>query len=133
MGMGFIERSLKTSGILLLASLPVGLYYYGLYPTLAFFSGGVWGVLNLLLMARLVVKVLSTEGLKLRAALPLLGLKFPLLYLTGYFLFSVDRFNPVYLLVGSALPIGVIVLKAAGRMLLSIDNSERAAQGAGKC
>ncbi|MFQ5500523.1 MAG: hypothetical protein ACE5FH_12730, partial [Candidatus Zixiibacteriota bacterium] len=89
--MGFIERSLKTSGILLLASLPVGLYYYGLYPTLAFFSGGVWGVLNLLLMARLVVKVLSTEGLKLRAALPLLGLKFPLLYLTGYFLFSVDR------------------------------------------
>jgi len=39
LGLDFITRTLKTTGVLLLIAFPFGLYYYGLYPTLAVLSG----------------------------------------------------------------------------------------------
>ena len=59
MGLEFIDRTLKTSGVVLLIFLPFGLFYYGVFPSLAIFSGGVWGMLNLIFISALVGETLQ--------------------------------------------------------------------------
>ena len=41
MGLEFIDRTLKTSGVVLLVFFPFGLFYLGVFPALAAFSGGI--------------------------------------------------------------------------------------------
>lgn len=118
LGLDFITRTLKTTGVLLLIAFPFGLYYYGLYPTLAVLSGGVWGLLNLMLIKTLVVAVIRPGGADWsRAALVMLFL-FPVLFVAGYFLLTVENFTPLHLLIGFSAPLLVMVLKVLGRLLV---------------
>ncbi len=117
----FITRTLKTAGIVLLILLPFGLYYFGVYPTLSLFFGGVWGMLNLLFLRHLVTAVIRSGSVDIpRTALTAL-VKFPLLYVSGYFLLSNSHFQPVYLLAGFTAVLGVMVLKVFGRWFLHLD------------
>ena len=124
MGIEFLVRSLRTTGVLLLVALLFGVYYYGTYPALAFFSGGVWGMINLIFLTGLIRSALRPEGPDARRTLLFLLVKFPLLYLAGYFLLTVDYFDPVILLFGSMAVLAVIVLKAFGRLLLGLDGKK---------
>ncbi|MDZ4723743.1 MAG: hypothetical protein SGI97_07555 [candidate division Zixibacteria bacterium] len=121
MGFEFITRTLRTTGIVLLIAFPFGLYYYGLFPTLAFFSGGVWGMINLMFLSALVRSTIRPEGVNTQKAIGLSLIKFPLLYITGYFLLKVTQFDPWVLLAGSSLILAVMVLKVLGRSFLKID------------
>ena len=85
MGLEFIDRSLKTTGIVLLIFLPFGLYYLGVYPALAVLSGGVWGIVNMIFTAALIRATINPEGVNKRKAFGLALFKFPLLYGAGYF------------------------------------------------
>ncbi len=51
-------------------------------------------------------------------------LKFPLLYLAGYFILAAGTYPVSAPLLGFALPLAVIVLKAGGRLLLGIDGPD---------
>ena len=125
MGMEFLDRSLRTTSILLLIFLPFGIYYFGLYPTLSVFSGGVWGVLNLISIAQLVLAMLRPNGADWKFAL-LLGLfKFPLLYASLYFLVRVEVFDPIFLLAGVSTTYVVIMLKGVARALLKLDTPQQ--------
>ena len=117
----FIQRTLRTSGVVLLICLVFGYYYYGLWPALGFFSGGVWGMVNLLLITSLVKLTIPPEGADVTAALITGLVKFPLLYVSGYFLLKVEQFEPLHLLYGFSLILVIIVLKAMGRVLLGLD------------
>lgn len=124
MGLEFIDRTLKVSGIVLLVFLPFGLYYLGIYPALAVFSGGVWGMVNLVFTAALVRSTLRPEGVDKSKALGIAIFKFPLLYLSGYFLLRVTQFEPLYLLFGFSTILLVIILKGMGiAMMRANDNS----------
>ncbi|RKX26117.1 MAG: hypothetical protein DRP45_04335 [Candidatus Zixiibacteriota bacterium] len=126
MGLEFIDRSLKTTGIVLLIALPFSFYYFGVYPAIAFFSGGVWGMLNLLLISRLVRAALRPEGALKGATLFLAIFKFPLLYVAGYFLISVPQFDPLHLVYGFTSLLVIIVLRGIGIAMLGTDESTKA-------
>lgn len=123
MGMEFLDRSLRTTSILLLIFLPFGLYYFGVFPTLAIFSGGVWGIINLIFIAALVRTVLRQGNVNKLRALGLGSIKFPLIYASGYFLLKVPQFDPLFLLIGSSAVMAVIVLKVLGRAMLQLEDS----------
>ena len=121
MGLEFITRTLRTSGIVLLISLLFGVYYFGPLPTVAFFSGGVWGMLNLMFLSALVRVAIRPGGADVASTVVWMIIKFPLLYVSGYALLKIPRFDIVPLVLGFTLVIGVIILKAVGRALLKID------------
>ncbi len=114
MGLEFIDRSLRTTGVVLLIFLPFGLYYLGLWPCLAVFSGGIWGMINLIFISALVRSTLRPDGVDKLKTLGLALFKFPLLYLSGYFLLIVPQFQPLYLLCGFSAIFLIMVLKALG-------------------
>lgn len=108
---------------MLLIFLPFGLYYFGLYPTIAVLSGGVWGLINILLLARLIRATIRPEGVEsLRPVLIVLA-GFVLLFVAGYYLLTVPVFEPWHLLIGFTGLFGIMFLKALGRVLTKSDEA----------
>ena len=120
-GFELIDRTLRTTAIVLSVFFPFGVYYLGLYPSLAVLSGGVWGIFNFIFITFLVKVMLASEGTNLARAAIIAFIKFPLLYLTGYFLLKVPQFDPLYLLAGFSGLLLIIILKVLGRALLGLD------------
>ena len=125
----FLDRTLRTTGVVLLIFLPFGLYYFGVYPTLAVFSGGVWGIVNFIFVSALISTTIRPGKADKARAVALSLVKFPLLYASGYFLLKVPQFEPLHLMVGFSSLFGVLVLKALGRLLLALDDKPRREQG----
>ena len=123
-GFELIDRTLRTSAIVLSVFFPFGIYYLGLYPSLAVLSGGVWGMFNFIFITFLVKVTLGPEGVNLVRASFFALIKFPLLYLTGYFLLKVPQFEPLYLLAGFSGLLLIVILKVLGRALLGLDKPE---------
>lgn len=126
LGLDFLHRTLRTSGIVALIFLPFGIYYLGFYHALAVFSGAVWGMINFLLLGALVRGALRPEGADRRAVLWLGIIKFPMLYFAGYCLLTIGPpgFTPGWLLAGFSVVMTVMVLKAVARLLLKIDQPQ---------
>lgn len=120
-GFDFIQRTLKSTSVLLLVTFVIGLYYFPFYDALAYLSAGIWSIINLLFLAALVRTALKPEGVDKMSAAVLALIKFPLLYGAGYFLFTVEMFRPIPLVIGLSLVILVMVLKAVSRVLLNLD------------
>lgn len=121
MGLEFIYRTLRTTGVVLLIISPFLLYYFGLWTALAVFTGGVWGILNLWFIMHVVRVSIRPGGADKQKLIGLLLYKFPVLYVSGYFLLTVERFDPIHLLIGAGAVLAVMVLKAAGRLMLGLD------------
>lgn len=117
----FIDRTLRTTSLVLLAFLPFGIYYFGFYPALAIFSGGVWGIVNLIFLSSLVRSAIHPGEIDKLKVAGLALVKFPLLYLSGYFLLKVQQFQPLHLVIGFSLLLAVMILKVLGRALLGLD------------
>ena len=122
MGLSFIDRTLKTSGLILLVFLPFGLYYFGVFPALAVLSGGIWGMLNLMFISQLVLSTIRSGDISKSKAIRWLIIKFPLLYLAGYFLLNISQFTPWQILLGSSVVFVVMLLKALARVMLGLDD-----------
>ena len=123
-GPDLIERSLKTTGALLLIFLLPGVYYFGIMCTLAVFFGGVWGMINLIFLSALVRTALRPDKIDKGKVIGLALVKFPLLYLSGYFLLTVKQFEPVYLVAGFSTLLAVMLLKVVARALLGLDEEQ---------
>jgi hypothetical protein len=123
LGLDFLNRTFRTTAALLLIFVPFGFYYLGFYQTLAILSGGIWGILNVLFITRLVQSTIRAEGAQTSRAVAFVLIKFPALYAAGYFLLKVPQFNPIHLLIGFSLLLAVMVLKVLGRLYLGLDNS----------
>ncbi len=93
-----------------------------LFPALAILSSGIWAMLNLILITMLVKYTLRPEGPDTGRAIASAFVKFPLLYLAGYFLLKVPQFDPLYLLIGFSGLLAIIILKLLGRAFLGMDN-----------
>ena len=121
----FIERTLKTTGIVLLIGFLFGIYYFGFYTALAFLSGGIWNIINIMFITHLVRATIRPEGADLLKAAGLAVVKFPLLYLAGYFLLKITYFDPLELLAGFSLLFVVLILKVVGRAILGLDEHKQ--------
>lgn len=126
LGLEFLDRTLRTSGIVVLIFMPFGIYYLGFYRSIAVLSGACWGMVNFIFLAALIRAVLRPEGADRSRALWLGVIKFPLLYLAGYGLLNipVEGFTPGWLLAGFSVVLAVMALKAIARATLKIDNGE---------
>jgi hypothetical protein len=118
LGLEFLDRTLRTTGIVLLIFLPFGLYYIGVWPALAVFSGGVWGLVNLIFVSALIRAAIQTGEVDKMKTLGLVIIKFPLLYGAGYFLTQVPQFDPLYLLAGFTSLFVIIVLRGVGTAMM---------------
>jgi len=117
----FINRTLKTTCLVLLIFFPFGIYYLGFFSSLAILSGGIWGILNLILITMLVKYTLRPEGPDAGRAIAAAFIKFPLLYLCGYFLMKVSQFEVLHLLIGFSGFLVIIILKILGRLFTGMD------------
>jgi hypothetical protein len=118
LGIDFIVRTLRTTGIVLLIFLPFGVYYFGPYPALAVFFGGVWGMINLIFLSSLIRSALRPDHVDKVKVAGLMLIKFPLLYVSGYFLLKVPQFAPLHLLIGFSIIIAVMLMKSVAVALL---------------
>ncbi len=118
---GFIQRTLRTSGMLLLLAFLFGTYYFGFYPALAVLSAGVWSMLNLMFLSALVRKALRPDITDKTGIAVVAIIKFPLLYASGYFLVTIEQFDAIPLVIGFSLVLAVMALKAAARVLFGLD------------
>ncbi len=121
MEINFIERTLRTAGLLALIILIFGTFYYGFLPTLSVFTGLIWGIVNLYFLAILIRSTIRPDDVDKVGALVVLFIKIPLLYLTGYFMITSTLFDPILLLIGFSVLLLVIVLKEIGRTILNLD------------
>lgn len=128
MGLPFIDRTLKTTGIVLLIFLPFGLYRLGVYPALAAFTGGVWGMVNLMFLAMIVRAAIRPEGVNKHRTIMLSIIKFPMLYGSLYCLFLIPRFDLLPLLLGISAPLIVMLLKSLARTVLGLDDTKSQAE-----
>jgi len=113
--LGFIDSVLKTYCVILLFFCPFGIYYLGLFQTFSVISAGIWSMINLMLIRALVKSTLHHDGPNAGRAIAFAFIKFPLLYLTGYFLLKVPHFDTVYLLFGFSGLLATIMLKLVAR------------------
>jgi len=118
---GFINRTLRTTCLVLLTFFPFGVYYLGFFPTLAILSSGIWAMLNLILITLLVKYTLRPEGPDVGRAIAVAFIKFPLLYLCAYFLLKVSQFEVLHLLMGFSGLLIIIILKVLGRLFTGVD------------
>ncbi len=117
-GLNFLDQIVKATAFLLLIFLPLGMYYWTVNNTLALFSGGIWGVINFMFISAITKLVLSPNNSDKIKALKLGIIKFPLLYLAGYFLLSVPQFEAIYLTLGFSSLFAVLILWSLGSLLV---------------
>lgn len=130
-GPDFIQRTLKSTGIVLLLVLIFGTVYFGFYDALAAFSAGIWSMINLIFLSAFVRAAVRPDGIDKMNVIGLALIKFPLLYAAAYFLFTVEIFRPMPLFIGLSIVMAVMALKAIGRALLNLDvvNNEGSSRG----
>ncbi len=122
MGLEFIGRLLRTTAVVLLVFVPFGLYYLGVYPSVAVLSGCVWGMLNLLLLTRLIRLTIRPDGPTEVKSIAMVAILFLLLFVAGYGLLKVDQFAPWLLLIGFTSLFAIMFLKAVGRWMTKADD-----------
>jgi hypothetical protein len=124
MDLRFIRRSIGTTlaltGLAFLALLSLGrpVWAWGVG------MGSVWACLNWILISGLVERLLTNKRKLSRRSKIRLGvlllIKFPVLYGAGYLLLRLGFPVPA-LLAGFWIILGVVVAKAAGRLILGMD------------
>lgn len=73
--------------------------FFTSYPnTLALFSGMIWGIANFVSIAFVMRTILIVKNYIL--LFPILLIKFPLLYWLGYWLLTVEIWNPWFVAIG---------------------------------
>jgi biotin transporter BioY len=120
MGIEFIYRTIKTTLILAALIFVVATIYYDFKIGLGILVGAGWGCLNLYFLTNLIQGALDPEKPNKRKIALIALVKFPLLYLLGYFFLRLKYFSVVSLLSGFTLIFVVIFLKALGRWVLAI-------------
>jgi len=95
--------------------------YLGSQVALGFLVGVAWSLANFYLLKRLVVEILTPNERRKQVAILLAFVKFPILYVIGYFIIASDYFSIYALMSGFTLILVVIVFKAISRVILKMD------------
>src|SRR5262245_9721547 len=116
----FLRRVRKSSMVLgLILSIPIATSL-GWQAAVAWIAGAAWSLVNLAAIASIVRRVLTLEPRDRAEIAKALAIKFPLLYLAGFGILAAGL--PItWVLAGFAWPFGVMILKAAGRIYLRMD------------
>jgi hypothetical protein len=117
----FIGRALKASLFLTALSYLLLSYYEGGGWALGFCLGALWSVANLYLLKELITRWIKVGDRPLLPLLVVALVKFPLLYLAGFWVLRASSYPVWAPLLGFGLPFAVVVLKAGGRLCLGLE------------
>ncbi len=121
MGLEFITRLIKTTAVLaLVVALYLVMYYSGMIAV-GFLIGVAWSLINLFFIRGLVIQLINPDKPRKDIAVVLGMVKFPILYVVGYFIVASDYFSVYALLSGFSLIFPVALLKVLGRIFLGLD------------
>tara|TARA_B100000949_G_scaffold176320_1_gene157096 strand:+ start:321 stop:740 length:420 start_codon:yes stop_codon:yes gene_type:complete len=118
MNIELVNRIIKWSLILTVVLSPFVVQAFGFDVGLGIMAGAGWGIASLWLLKLMVTNAFAKQAEKKKMLLLFL-LKFPVLYLAGFFLMFYAKIHPIGALVGFSLPLAVTVLKSAGRIMYS--------------
>lgn len=125
MDLAFITRSLKMTAVLAVLGYLFATVYAGPGWGFGFLLGALWGVANLYLIKSLIERIVTLDERDWMTVGVFLLVKFPLLYALGFFILSRDWYAVWAPVAGFSLSIVVIVLKAAGRAIMKMDEPKR--------
>jgi len=128
MGLEFLQRVIRATAVVGVLAFAFVAVYFNANFALGLLVGCAWGIGNFWALTRVVTAVFTPGDVDRRHALILAAVKFPVLYVAGYFILKSGGFPVVSLLTGFSVLFVVVVLKAAGRMFLHLD--ERASRRA---
>jgi hypothetical protein len=118
MGLDFINRVIKTTLLLSALVFVFGSFYFNWIYSLGIFTGALWGIANLWFLRQFIVGCITNED-RNPARLALFALiKFPVLYVAGFFLLWLGWFPVSSFVLGFSLIFVVIFFKALGIFLL---------------
>jgi hypothetical protein len=120
---GFLRRVHLTGLVLALVSSAFALYYAGPHWALGFFCASLWSVTNLWVLERLLRAALQPRDRNTRTILVAGSLKIPILYALLLWMLAGADFPAVAVLTGMSIPLVVIVLKVAGRLIAPRDDA----------
>lgn len=124
MGLDFLHRVQKAAILAGLVLLPVIGAYLGWKVAVAWALGCAWSLANIVAIELLIKTVTVPSGRRSKWRVVWMCLvKVPLLYGAGFVLLESTLPVPA-LLAGFMWPLGVIVLKAVGRVILRLDRTE---------
>jgi hypothetical protein len=122
MGLEFLHRVMRATAVVGILAFAFVAVYYDIGFAWGLLTGCAWGIGNFWALARVITVVVTLGSVDRRHALILAAVKFPVLYVAGYFTLRSGWFSPISLLTGFSILFAVVVLKAAGRMLLHLDD-----------
>jgi len=122
MGLEFLHRVMRATAVVGILAFAFAAVYYNIDFAWGLLIGCAWGMGNFWAMTRVITAVVTPGDVDRRHALILAAIKFPVLYVAGYFILRSDWFSPISLLAGFSILFVVVVLKAAGRMFLNLDD-----------
>jgi len=118
-----LRRVRKTS---LISGLVMGIplaFYIGWLPGTAFVAGVAWSLANLAAIHSIVSRVLTNENRDKRAIIIAMGIKFPVLYATGFAMLVLLKLPVMWWMAGFGWPFFVAVMKSVGRIYLRLDET----------
>ncbi len=117
MGLDFINRIIRTSLLLGALIFIFGSYYFDWQYSMGIFAGMLWGSANLWFIRQFMVSYLTTGERDAKKLAIIAVIKFPVLYLAGFFLLWFNLFPVLSFVIGFTLIFVVIVLKALGKLV----------------
>jgi hypothetical protein len=122
MGLEFLHRVLRATSVVGILAFAFAAVYYNMNFAWGLLVGCAWGIGNFWALTWVITAVVRPGNVDRRRALILAAIKFPVLYVAGYFILRSGWFSPISLLTGFSVLFVVVVLKAAGRMFLHLDD-----------
>lgn len=116
-------RRVRRSSIVFGAVLSIPLsFYFGWMSGLSFAAGTAWSLVNLAFITSLVKNVITLEDRSLMRIVLALLVKFPVLYVAGWLMLR-QGLSPLWMVAGFTWPFFVLVMKAAGRIYMKMDDT----------
>jgi hypothetical protein len=122
MGLEFLKRVQQATAVVGALAFVLVSVYHDTNFALGILVGCAWGIGNFYALTLVLTAVLRPDTINKQRAYILAAIKFPLLYVIGFFILRSGWFEPVSLIVGFSLLFLVILLKAAGRAFLHLDD-----------
>jgi len=116
MKIDFIHQIIKSTLILAALGFLINAFYFGVWDGLALLFGACWGCANLWIIKNLIQNLFLSEKNYLKI-LAVLGLKFPVLYLTGFLLLNTGYLSPTNVLIGFSLIFLVILSQSLWNLI----------------
>ena len=124
MDFAFLRRVRKTS---ITAGIPLAIvisFYWGPDNGTGWALGIAWSLLNLHFLSSVIKSVITSEKRDVPQILVALFVKFPVLYVAGFFLLRSAYLSAYGLVAGFTWPFFVILMKGFGRYYLKLDESK---------